>query len=344
MPPEAKILRPLVFLSWERTDLLGGRQATRFTEALLALSAHWRDWLRPPEAWEPPEAGPDEQFGSPARHRLARYDVPAFLDAAWFAGLTSEAVRHQNWFKRIGRGESIRTAGDLPIPLTKRMAHHFLRAPQGLDIPAAFRYAQVLGLGGDERLARSIPTTRIGTGFERDEFWIPVIRWLIAHPRPASVHHGPIIDYLHDQKFVPSVPNPSSRVRGERDPALLGTAVEDLLRDTVPVFLATERYAREDSELGGVAIPRGGLVFAALGSANRDAAVFRDPDRLDVGRADNRHLGFGQGIHDFLGRRWPGWRPRSPSRRCCAGCRTCGWRCRSAEASPITPQTRAAWR
>ena len=49
------------------------------------------------------------------------------------------------------------------------------------------------------------------------------------------------------------------------------------------------------------AIPRGGLVFGALGSANRDGAAFADPDRLDVTRAENKHLGFGEGIHYCLG-------------------------------------------
>ena len=76
------------------------------------------------------EAEPAEQFGSLARHLLARYDVPAFLDAAWRDGLTAEGVRHQGWFKHVGRGENIRTADDLPIPMTKRMAHHFLQTPQ----------------------------------------------------------------------------------------------------------------------------------------------------------------------------------------------------------------------
>jgi cytochrome P450 len=95
--------------------------------------------------------------------------------------------------------------------------------------------------------------------------------------------------------------HPDQLDRLRRDPALLGTGVEELLRFTAPVFLATERYAREDLELGGVPIPRDGLVFAALGSANRDETVFRDPDRLDVARTENKHLGFGLGIHYCLG-------------------------------------------
>ena len=47
--------------------------------------------------------GHGEQFGSPARHLLARYDAPAFLVAAWFAGPTPDGVRQQRWFKHGGR-------------------------------------------------------------------------------------------------------------------------------------------------------------------------------------------------------------------------------------------------
>jgi cytochrome P450 len=86
-----------------------------------------------------------------------------------------------------------------------------------------------------------------------------------------------------------------------RDPALAASAVEELLRFTSPVFLSTERFAREDVTLHGVTIPRGGLTFGALGSANRDETIFPDPDSLDLARSPNRHLAFGHGIHYCLG-------------------------------------------
>ena len=86
-----------------------------------------------------------------------------------------------------------------------------------------------------------------------------------------------------------------------RNPALIKPAIEELLRYTSPVDIATERYAREDVVISGVTIPRGEIVMGMLGSANRDEQQFVDPDTLDITREPNRHLTFGQGAHFCMG-------------------------------------------
>jgi cytochrome P450 len=85
------------------------------------------------------------------------------------------------------------------------------------------------------------------------------------------------------------------------DPALLPSAIEELLRYSSPVELATERYAREDAMIAGVPIPRGEVVFAVIASANRDERQFTAPDTLDLAREPNKHLSFGLGPHYCLG-------------------------------------------
>jgi cytochrome P450 PksS len=94
-------------------------------------------------------------------------------------------------------------------------------------------------------------------------------------------------------------PDQLQRLRDE--PALIGSAVEELLRFSPPLELATERYASEDLQIAGVAIPQGALVLCGLLSANRDHRVFEHADRLDLGRTPNRHLSFGLGAHYCLG-------------------------------------------
>ncbi|MFE0516739.1 cytochrome P450 [Streptomyces sp. NPDC058964] len=85
------------------------------------------------------------------------------------------------------------------------------------------------------------------------------------------------------------------------DAALLPNAIEEFLRHDGPVNPGIARFAREDVEIAGVAIPRGATVVIASAIADRDPARFPDPDRLDIGRRDNAHLAFGHGIHYCLG-------------------------------------------
>ena len=84
------------------------------------------------------------------------------------------------------------------------------------------------------------------------------------------------------------------------DPALIQTGVEELLRFDGPVQ-RTGRMTNADVEIGGRPIPKGSIVAAVIGAANRDPAHFPDPDRLDVARRENRHIAFGFGIHFCLG-------------------------------------------
>ncbi|MFI7552544.1 cytochrome P450 [Micromonospora sediminimaris] len=86
------------------------------------------------------------------------------------------------------------------------------------------------------------------------------------------------------------------------EPARLPTAIEELMR-YVPLGVASAfaRYATEDVEVGGVLVRAGEPVIGSLSSANRDETVFADPDRLDLGRATNPHIGFGHGVHHCLG-------------------------------------------
>jgi pimeloyl-[acyl-carrier protein] synthase len=84
------------------------------------------------------------------------------------------------------------------------------------------------------------------------------------------------------------------------DPSLIDSAIDELLRYD-PVVQTTSRLAREDLEIGGRAIRAGDIVHIAIAAAHRDEAQFLDPDRVDIGRTPNRHLGFGIGTHNCLG-------------------------------------------
>jgi cytochrome P450 PksS len=84
-------------------------------------------------------------------------------------------------------------------------------------------------------------------------------------------------------------------------PALMSTAVEEFLRYDGSVERAFNRFVLNDVALGETAVPQGQLIIPILAAANRDPAVFENPEELDVTRSPNPHLGFGKGPHYCLG-------------------------------------------
>lgn len=94
--------------------------------------------------------------------------------------------------------------------------------------------------------------------------------------------------------------NPDELARLRRDPSLIDTAIEEVLRFEGAVRW-TSRLVREDVTLHGQVLRKGQSALLMMAAANRDEARFPDPDHFDIGRRDNRHLGFGQGPHYCIG-------------------------------------------
>jgi cytochrome P450 len=95
--------------------------------------------------------------------------------------------------------------------------------------------------------------------------------------------------------------HPEQRQALAAAPELARRATAELLRFDAPVQI-TGRYAAQEVDFGGIPIPQGSSVAVVLGAANRDPAVYTDPDRLDLTRAVPRpELGFGDGAHECLG-------------------------------------------
>ncbi len=145
----------------------------------------------------------------------------------------------------------------------------------------------------DDLLSALIEAEEAGQRLNEDELLAMVFLLLVAgHETTVNlVGNGALALWQH--------PDQLERLRD--DPGLIQSAVEELLRYSGPLELATERYAREDLAIADVTIPRGSLVFAAIASANRDDRQFPEPNTLDITREPNKHLAFGQGAHFCLG-------------------------------------------
>jgi cytochrome P450 len=93
---------------------------------------------------------------------------------------------------------------------------------------------------------------------------------------------------------------PQQKARLIENPALIKTAIEEMLRFESSNQLGN-RMTVEPVELGGIALPAGTPVTLCIGAANRDPHQFADPENLDIGRTPNRHLAFGTGAHQCAG-------------------------------------------
>jgi cytochrome P450 len=96
--------------------------------------------------------------------------------------------------------------------------------------------------------------------------------------------------------------HPGELARLRADPALIDSAIEEVMRYDGPTN-ALVRVVARDHVLHGKTLRAGERVFVMVNAANRDPRAFPEPDRFDIGRASNRHLTFGQGIHLCLGAR-----------------------------------------
>ncbi len=97
------------------------------------------------------------------------------------------------------------------------------------------------------------------------------------------------------------IQHPEQREQLLQNPGVADLAIEELLRFTSPLDIASQRFASEDVQIGAVTIPQGHIVVAIVGSANHDESQFTDPEILNLTRNPNRHVAFGQGVHFCIG-------------------------------------------
>jgi cytochrome P450 len=95
--------------------------------------------------------------------------------------------------------------------------------------------------------------------------------------------------------------HPEERRRVIADPARLSAAIEELMRFESPVPSGGGRWAAADTEVNGVPVKQGDLVYLCWASGNLDPSTFERPHQVDFDRPDNRHIAFAAGLHRCLG-------------------------------------------
>ena len=144
----------------------------------------------------------------------------------------------------------------------------------------------------DDLISALVAAEEQGDTFSQDELYsMFVLLQIGGHETTTNLIGNGLLALLQ---------NPDQLLKLRNNPALLETAVEELLRYHSPIQ-ATARIATEDLEIGGKPISAGQYISTYLAAANRDPDQFPDPDRLDITRQENRHLAFSFGPHFCLG-------------------------------------------
>jgi cytochrome P450 PksS len=147
--------------------------------------------------------------------------------------------------------------------------------------------------GADDLLSALVAAEEAGEKLSEDELVAMVFLLLIAG------HETTVNPVANGALALIENPGETEKLRANK--SLMKLAVEEMLRYYSPVEYSTERWAREDIKIENIVIPKGELVFAGLGSANRDSEQFEDAHLFKVDREPNPHLAFGYGPHYCLG-------------------------------------------
>lgn len=149
-----------------------------------------------------------------------------------------------------------------------------------------------LGDADDDLLARLLRWESDGFRLSGNTLYHQCIFLLNAGHETTSNLIGNAVRLLLD--------HPDQLARLQAEPALIASAVEEVLRMESPNQLGNRTVA-QDTTIRGAELPAGTILTLCIGAANRDPAVFKDPDRFDIGRHPNPHLAFGGGIHTCAG-------------------------------------------
>ena len=215
-------------------------------------------------------------------NRVIGYQDPDYASSAEFdlasgTSMARESLRHR---------PSPAPDGSMPDPRTRA------------GMPDLYAYAHLLAEEKRRRPGNDVMSILLGQA-DDDGGQVSVeefenMFWLFAVAGNETLRNGlpgaciALLDYPLAQDAL------------RADSSLLPSAVEELLRWWTPV-MTFRRTATSDCRLGDVEISAGEKVVVSFISANRDEAVFTDPDRLDIRRNPNRHLVFGHGPHFCLG-------------------------------------------
>jgi pimeloyl-[acyl-carrier protein] synthase len=215
------------------------------------------------------------------------YPLPVRVICEMLGVPVADHERFKQWGLDVARGLDA-----IMLPAESEVAKRSMAGRHALAAYFRELIAERRAAPRDDMLSALIAAEEAGDKLNEEELLATCILLLVAgHETTVNLIGNGTLALLR---------HPDQLRKLRENPALIGTAVEELLRYDGPVQ-RTARIPSEDVTIGGQTIGKGEMVMPFLGAADRDPAQFRDPDRLDITRADNRHIAFGMGIHFCLG-------------------------------------------
>jgi cytochrome P450 len=219
---------------------------------------------------------------------LVAQPLPAIVIAELLGVPASDRVRFQQWSDELGR---------IVFAATSRDIDH------ESAIAGATSFASYFGDLVDHH--RANPTDNLisaivhGAGRDGGDLGLSPAEVVGACAMLLFAGHSTTTGFLTNALWA-LFERPDALGEWRDDPTVDATAIDELMRLEGPASVMIRR-AVADFEWQGVDVRSGDAVYLSIAAADRDPAVFADPDRLDLRRDPNPHLGFGWGLHHCLG-------------------------------------------
>jgi cytochrome P450 len=199
----------------------------------------------------------------------------------------ADRPRFERWAQEIARGLDATSLGRAPDLVSRGAAAHEAIETYFSDLIVERRRRPQ-----DDLISVLIAVNEDGDSLTDDELLASCgLLFIAGHETTVNLIGNGVLCLLLHRDALAAV---------RESPRLLPNAVEEMLRYESPIQRAV-RLSHADVEIGGRTIPKGAIVSAMLGAANRDPSRIADPDRFDVTRRDVRHFAFGSGPHFCLG-------------------------------------------
>jgi len=197
----------ITLLAKKNVDVLSDSNAIK---ALFIFYGFKKDWVRDIDTWKKSSYNLERQIKSIGRHLFCNFSVPKFMDNIWLNNPSNWQIK---LFLHLGKGWNSRKFEELPVPISRKEAIYFSKAPENFNPTEAILWAKIFGYGGEERLVRPIMESRIfrcmnarydnfNASQAKDwEFWETILKFFVEQPLIDIAVISPICDYIQHVKY-----------------------------------------------------------------------------------------------------------------------------------------------